>query len=278
MAQYGQWLDPPPPRVVQCRFDALQAVSANPGGGATFPPGDPPDVWPQTGTPTLATDVTTAGGGSALVDATSTEAWNASTIVTVISNVDPTGSVEYQPAPVDPAAIGFEIEDPEDPVALDLVLRGTATRTTMTDAPGPWPGDIRVAPSAELVSTGWAGATFPFGSVASWQHVADVDDYTVPLETTLTGMPDRTALVPYGVADELFPSGTGNGIRIQVQGVTVHVQVSHLTRYRWVYPTGGFWRMRQRQSRTGTDSWPLRQRQNGGHTGSWPLRQRQGGA
>ena len=47
-------------------------------------------------------------------------------------------------------------------------------------------------------------------------------------------------------------------------------------RYR-IHTTGGAWRLRQRQSLTGTDSWPLRQRQNGGATGSWPLRQRQRG-
>ena len=47
-------------------------------------------------------------------------------------------------------------------------------------------------------------------------------------------------------------------------------------RYR-IHTTGGVWRLRQRQSLTGTDSWPLRQRQNGGHSGSWPLRQRQRG-
>lgn len=48
-------------------------------------------------------------------------------------------------------------------------------------------------------------------------------------------------------------------------------------RYRFLYSSGGAWRLRQRQSLTGTDSWPLRQRQNGGATGSWPLRQRQRG-
>ncbi len=48
-------------------------------------------------------------------------------------------------------------------------------------------------------------------------------------------------------------------------------------RYRFIYPGGGAWRLRQRQTLTGTDGWPLRQRQNGGHSGSWPLRQRQRG-
>ncbi|WP_169165089.1 hypothetical protein [Cellulomonas taurus] len=47
-------------------------------------------------------------------------------------------------------------------------------------------------------------------------------------------------------------------------------------RYR-IVTVNGAWRLRQRQTLTGTDSWPLRQRQNGGHTGSWSLRQRQRG-
>lgn len=49
------------------------------------------------------------------------------------------------------------------------------------------------------------------------------------------------------------------------------------SRYRWVFPAKGTWRLRQRQSLTGCESWPLRQRQNGGHTGSWAARSRQGG-
>ncbi len=47
-------------------------------------------------------------------------------------------------------------------------------------------------------------------------------------------------------------------------------------RYRFVFPGGGLWPLRQRQSLV-SGSWPLRQRQNGAHSGSWPLRQRQRG-
>jgi hypothetical protein len=80
----------------------------------------------------------------------------------------------------------------------------------------------------------------------------------------------------------------GNSIQhpaaqLAVQGVIQSITCSRMWRrpaYRWLYadPTpSGQWRLRQRQSLTGSDSWPLRQRHNGAHTGSWPLRQRQAG-
>jgi len=55
-------------------------------------------------------------------------------------------------------------------------------------------------------------------------------------------------------------------------------RIHHITKIETATPPlGGAWRLRQRQTLTGSDSWPLRQRQNGGHSGSWPLRQRQRG-
>ena len=67
------------------------------------------------------------------------------------------------------------------------------------------------------------------------------------------------------------------------QESTVTTRILSVTRlrqhasYRFVKDTAGQYRLRQRQTSTGTDSWPLRQRQNGAHSGSWPLRQRQTG-
>lgn len=66
------------------------------------------------------------------------------------------------------------------------------------------------------------------------------------------------------------------GVGAQVTGITV-TRLWQPPRYRFVTPTRGMWRLRQRQSLAGSDGWALRQRQAGGHPGSWPLRQRQPG-
>jgi hypothetical protein len=65
--------------------------------------------------------------------------------------------------------------------------------------------------------------------------------------------------------------------RLWVQSTLDMEQIHYVTKIETATPPLGAWRLRQRQTLTGSDSWPLRQRQNGHHSGSWPLRQKQRG-
>lgn len=120
-----------------------------------------------------------------------------------------------------------------------------------------------LAPSVE--STGITGVTpVPF------EIPADGDLSIAMLVSLIQDTDPPEFPAPDGSRRHVFQYWAGN------VDLTARALVTR-PRYRFLYPTGGMWRLRQRQSLTGTDSWPLRQRQNGGATGSWPLRQRQRG-
>lgn len=132
-------------------------------------------------------------------------------------------------------------------------------------------------------------AAWPYGQVV-WDGVIGAGSGTQVVTFTTPGGPDphyiTGAEVTFGALTGVQQTGllgvpgSGWGGWQEASVTTRILSVKRLRKhasYRFVKDTAGQYRLRQRQSTTGTDSWPLRQRQNGAHSGSWPLRQRQTG-
>lgn len=162
-------------------------------------------------------------------------------------------------------------------VATPPTDRWTRQGPTVNRIPGN-SGGVDLGPSSvwtdpQIASSpqwAWPGADESVSAVG--------DPAVVELDVPLDPVEDIAALAP---ATSLWWGGLApaEGVSVQIESIRVYTKVRP-RQYRWLYATprgGGVWRLRQRQSLTGTDSWPLRQRQNGGATGSWPLRQRQRG-
>lgn len=193
-------------------------------------------------------------------------------------------------------AVGVEVGGTEVVVSrravVRLIVTGGGSQTVQVAVP---PTELwtREGPTIDRIPGSLGGADYGPSSVWADPQVTSSPQWTWPgasesvstvsgpqvveLDVPLDEVQDFAAFAP---ATSLWWGGIApaEDVVVQITSIRVYTTVRP-QRYRWLFatPRGGMWRLRQRQSLTGTDSWPLRQRQNGGATGSWPLRQRQRG-
>lgn len=191
-----------------------------------------------------------------------------------------------------PGAVGFEVETPA--TLDDIEVAGTLTTQLNLGSPDDtWPYPRLNFLSNALLIPG------PYWSLSSTTlSIAEMDQSAFIASTPIaTGTPSGDPVAGVVQWDEEFtwplsgPALVGSGPQ-WLRGVTppmgdigYSMQANMVLgcealvtrgRWRWLYDAQGVWRLRQRQSRSGSDSWTLRQRQNAG-SGSWGLRQRQRG-
>lgn len=284
----SDWIQPPDETRTRALSGAAGAtlVTSNVGSHESEPPWW---VWPVPAPPVEP------GAWTVLYDATG------STIRYIRESADPPLWTASQTHSVHAWAAGARDLTPVDPVVP------TGTRVEWESDTGVWADDqlhvviagavapdtpetlVRVAALPAGWSPGWPAAEAI--SLTDWITPTDLDEW--PSDTG--SRPARPTTAPGGTVALSVPYDGDPRVVLATEAAwvappvlldlgTQQVALASATatfrytppRYRLITP-GGAWRLRQRQTLTGTDGWPLRQRQNGGHSGSWPLRQRQRG-
>jgi len=155
-----------------------------------------------------------------------------------------------------------------------------AARPPFIPGPDPQPDD-RISYEMRAVNVGFTGlAGYEPTDTNLWDEIASVTigaTNPTPFDADMGYCPGTF------IAAFFEPALTGaapdewHDPIAQVRFEEITRVVSPIRRMRWIFGDQGAWRLRQRQTLTGSDSWPLRQRQNGLHSGTWTPRQLQRG-